>query len=407
VSTLTASFPDGESGATCPPGFIAMPGGFFLRGDTTAAAGADEKPSELHYMQSFCIETIEHRESTTGAFAVRKTWQQAHDACADLSASLTPADSTWLCTEAEWERACEGVTPDPPLVYGMQSEKNNSANIRFTCNIGTGDSVMALTPSLRDPTCISYEGALDMSGNLAEWVLDPYTSLYPATPDTLRRGTPHTAVTATSRRGFRGGHYLNSKETPALLLKRARCSNRDFATQSRPRAYAGCIDPASPQLVVTYATGTAPRCLPLPDTVPAGRVTSVSTARDSSQILLLLQGVAKPYVYQMPANPVYTGLKPVEAHLSTRTLAVVTFRNSVTLETVQDTLSAAEILNASQATLETVFNREAAPPWSVVKQGDVYAVQILYAHAQILPAPAKAHYSNTALGFRCCSRPRP
>ncbi len=410
VFTSSVDFPGTDSGLSCPSGFVAIPGGRFLRGDTTVTVStADEKPALTRYQQSYCIEQYEHRDESRD-FTTRKTWQEAYQTCSDLATTMTASDSTWLCTESEWERACEGSLPDVPLVYGMQSEKRSSTGVRYACNIGTGDSAMAKSPSLRDPECISYDGVNDLAGNLSEWVLDPYTlSGYPATSDTLARGIPHTAQTSSSRRGFRGTNYLNPTQSPAVLLARARCSNRDFATQSRPTPYPGCVS-KGPQLVVTYNnTAKPPRCLALPDTVPASRIAALYPARDSSQILLLLNGVAEPFVYKMPVDSVYiaSGLKPVSAQLSKQTLAVVTFKNASTLETVVDTLNAAELLNASQARQEAVFFREAAAPWSVVKVGGTYAVDILYAYVKTTNLPAKKYYSNAAMGFRCCSKPRP
>jgi formylglycine-generating enzyme required for sulfatase activity len=405
VSTTAAVFPGIDSASTCPSGFVAVPGGFFKLGDSVST---DEAPRVRRYMQSFCIEPYEHKDST-GAFATRKTWEQARDACSDLSASLTLADSTWLCTEAEWERACEGVENDVPLTYGMQSERVPGASVRYTCNVGTGDSTMAFSPSLRDPRCVSYDGVFDMAGNLAEWVLDPYAkSGYPATPDTLRRGVPHTPVTTASVRGFRGNYYLNPNESPTTLLSRARCSNRDYATQSRPLPYAGCIDSAGPQIAVTYAS-KPPRCLPLPGNIAAASVDTIVPALDSTKLLILLKGDASPRTYQMPLDTAYAhkGIRPATAGLTRQTLAIVTFVNAQTSATVTDTLNATELLGRSEAERALIFAREAAPPWSVAKSGGVYAIRYLYAHVQTRNAVAKAYYSNSAMGFRCCAKPRP
>lgn len=414
VSTLATRFPGADSALACPPGFVAVAGGRFLRGDTANLVSTpDEQPAIMLDAEPYCIEASEHRDAS-GAFATRVTWQQAHDICRDLSASMTPADSTWLCTEGEWERACEGAEPDVPLVYGMQSERLDPAGVRYTCNIGTGDSAMALDAALRDPACITYDGAYDMSGNLAEWVLDGHTlepgtltlAGYPETQDTvLRRGVPHTSPDAPGVvRGFRGSHYLNPNQSPSILLARARCSNRDYATQSRPQPFPGCVSAAGPQLVVTY-NGKPPRCLPLPDSIPAAQISQVSTARDSSQILILLQGQAQPVVYQMPPDTAYAQ-RPAGAELSRRTLAVVSFVNSETSETIIDTLNALEILNASPENRHLIFQREAAPPWSVATSGGEPVITYLYAHVQTRNLPAKAYYSNRVLGFRCCARPR-
>lgn len=410
VSTTAVTFPGADSAATCPPGFIAIPGGRFLFGDSTTAAGNDERPGVRRVAPSYCIEQTEHR-NTDGTFATRVTWQQAYETCRDMATtSLTPSDSTWLCTEAEWERACEGAEPDVPLLYGMQAESRSAIETRYACNISTGDSLMAKTAALRDPTCISYDGVLDLSGNLSEWVLDPYTDAYPATPDTLRRGVPHTTPTATSRRGFRGSNYLNPNEPPGVLLSRARCSNRNFAAQSRPRPLAGCVSENGPQLVVTYNDANKPaRCLPLPENIPAASIDTVIPAPDSSKLIILIRGVADRHMHTIPYDSNYAvpGLKPVSAGLTRQTIAIVTFQNALTSETIVDTLHATGLLNATPANQEAVFRREAAPPWSVVQSGGAYQITYRYAHIQTRSVPAKAYYSNAAMGFRCCSRPRP
>jgi len=410
VSTLAVPFPD-DSTATCPPGFVAIPGGRFLFGDTAAAAGVDERPGAWRIAPSYCIEALEHRNNA-GAFVTGVTWQQAHDACRDLSQSMTSADSTWLCTEAEWERACEGAQPDVPLAYGMQSERRFPGEVRYTCNIGTGDSAMAVNAALRDPSCISYDGVLDMSGNLSEWVLDPYTSAFPGSGDSvLTRGVPHTTPTSASVRGFRGNNYLSPVGvSPATQLARSRCSNRDYATQSRPRPFAGCVSDGNPLVAILYNnTSKPPRCLALPDSISPASVDTMIPARDSSTILVLRRGIAKPYEWKLPVdtNYVAAGLKPLTANLTRQTLAIVTFRNSETSQEIIDTLHAAELLNASAGNQDAVFKREAAAPWSAVKSGGVYQIAYRYAHVQTRNLAAKAYYSNPAMGFRCCSKPRP
>ncbi len=412
VSTLESAFSGADSGATCPPGFIPMPAGNFLLGDTSSAAGADERPSGFlpttpRHIGSYCIEPYEHADPVTGRFVNRVTWQQAYDMCA----ALDPAHNTRLCTEAEWERACKG-TQEPPLVYGIQSERQTPGEIRFSCNIGTGDSTMAFESSLRDPTCISHDGAFDMAGNLAEWVLDPYDSLsYRNAGDTLQPGVPLTSpYSAGARRGFRGYHYLNPLQPPSTLLRYARCSNRDYPVQPRPRPYQGCVDSTSPMLVVIYNNDTKPpRCLTLPDSLANRNITDVTPAADSSQIFVLLEGVVQPVIFQLPPDSVYTGpgLRPREALLTPLSLAIVTFENSETLETVIDTLDASELRNASESMLDAIFSREAAPPWSVRKENGNYAINYLYAYTRMRGVPARAYYSNAALGFRCCSDPVP
>jgi hypothetical protein len=225
ASTATVGFQGSDS--TCPTGFVPIPGGSFLLGDTGSMADADEKQPKQRFIGSFCIENYEHRDSA-GKFETHVSWQQAQETCAEIS----PDDSTHLCTETEWERACEG--PDsPPLRFGFQSENPANPNAVFSvCNVGTGDSDMATNQSLRNPICLTREGVFDMSGNLAEWVLDPYSSTaYSQTKDTLIPGAPLVTQTLTGTHGYRGGYYLNSHQpsttkpglpdtNPAQVLRR-------------------------------------------------------------------------------------------------------------------------------------------------------------------------------------------
>ncbi len=413
VSTRPVRFTGPESNSTCPAGFVAMPAGRFLLGDTSAEAESDERNGwRRRYIGSFCVEPHEHGDSTTGGFRSKVTWQQADQACRDLS----PSDSSHLCTEAEWERACEGIDSLTPLLYGVQSEKSNSGGVINICNIGTDDSAMAMTPSLRNPACLTYEGAFDLSGNLAEWVADRYdlTSPYGAytqAGDTLFPGTPLTPPAADSLHGFRGWHYLKDNISSAATLRLARCSNRDYPLQIRPRPYAGCLDTAQPQLVVLYGA-KPPRCLPIADSLVRRGITSVSLARDSTQILFFLAGLIQPFIYTLPvgtgADSIYAKARPSDDSLTRLKLAAVTFVNSQTGQIIPDTLDAVEMLrDTSQAALSIIFNREVSPPWVARQSGGRYEIRYLYAYSRLGGVPARPQYSNVALGFRCCSRPRP
>jgi hypothetical protein len=403
TSTLPAAFTGADAGATCPAGLIPVPAGRFTLG---SGLGGDEAPGTTgtRFLGAYCIEPYEHRTGgTSGPFQTKVTWEQARDICADLS----PSNGSHLCTEAEWERACEG-DPSASLVYGIQSEARYPQNVRDACNIGTNDSAMANNINLRDPTCLSYDGVFDMAGNFAEWVLDPYTpSGYPSTPDTLIVGQPLTTPSSTSEHVFRGTHYLNTNQTPAIMQSAGRCSNRDVPKLRRPKAFAGCTDAAHPRLVVTYAA-RPPRCFPLPDSLHARTITEVQPARDTNQVLILLENQRTPVVFTMPVDTAYRLQKPLDALMAPRALAVVTFVNAQTSEAIVDTLDATEMLAASEAGLSTLFAREVSPPWSVQKDGSgKYAINYLYAYAVSGIVPARKYYSNKIIGFRCCSNPIP
>jgi len=314
-----------NSTATCPSGYTPIPAATFQLGDTDGQGDPDELPAKHYFIKSFCIENYEHRDNT-GAFQIHMTWQQANAACE----SASPADSTHLCTEAEWERACKGPDPAPPLTYGYQAEDStNPGAMLNVCNIGTGDSIMAVTQSLRNPSCLTKEGAFDMPGNLAEWTQDAYSvnaySLAEAGSDTLYPGRPLVAPNDTGLHGFRGGYYLDTHLPTATTLHSARCSNRDYPTQIRPQVYPGCINPSQPLVALIYGNSLLPpRCLPIPDSLQGRSIDSVSPGADSNQIIFLIHGVAQPVIYTLPPNPSYDSSRPISAEFTPLALAAIT-----------------------------------------------------------------------------------
>ncbi len=402
VTTLPVRFSGADSADSCPPGFIPIPAGNFILGDTGADGDADEKPAASHYLGSYCIEPYEHKDST-GRFAAKVTWKTAEQTCA----AMAPADSSHLCTEAEWERACKG-SDSVALVYGVQSEQSDPNDLRFECNIGTGDSAMATTPALRNPVCLTTGGVYDMSGNLAEWTLDPYVAGdYAGQPDTLQPGVPLTTPSDTALHGYRGYFYLASSLSPAAMLHQARCSNRDYPAEVRPRPAPGCVDSARPMVAVLYNSPTNPvRCLPIPDSLWNRAIDTVSPSHDSSKVLFLLRGVDQPVSYAMPADTIYQGLRPTDVQLTTLTLAAVTFVNTETGVSIPDTLDAVEMLHdTSYAALTPILYRQIGPPWVPLEQNGQYVIHFLYAYSFLGTAPAQPQYANEVIGFRCCSLP--
>jgi hypothetical protein len=178
ASTLPVSFAVEESSLTCPPGFIPMPGKSIYLGDTSANAQSDERPAQGEngkirktFIASFCIEPQEHQEKN-GSFVPDVSWFQADSICK----SISPDDSTRLCSEAQWERACEGGD-SLSHIYGYQGDRMDPSYLLGECNQGTGDSVPAINAALRSKRCLTNEGVFDMPGEYSEWVLDVYDSL--------------------------------------------------------------------------------------------------------------------------------------------------------------------------------------------------------------------------------------
>jgi formylglycine-generating enzyme required for sulfatase activity len=413
IATLPVRFAGPDSLLSCPPGFIPIPGANFHLGDTSQVAQEDEgnrneRPIKKVYMRSFCIEPYEHRDAQ-GRFVTNVSWKDADSICQSISS----AHNTQLCSEAEWERACEGDTI--PLVHGIQSETDKPDLLQKVCNQATNDSLMALKYELRNRACLTKEGVYDLAGNFSEWVRDTYrASAYSAVKanDTLDHLTSFSA--AKDSLGFRGGNYLIP---PSMLISTAqnlaRCSNRDFAQQVRPKYRTECRDTTRPRLVVIYGPGLSNhRCLEMPDSLRNVRIADMLPARDtmkirdSLRILVFKDSSTQAIPLTFKEDTAFAVKKPLEVKFTPLALAAVEFVNSVTGDVIKDTLDALEMKDTTQATLEKIFRREAGSgSWSVRKENGRFQIRFIYAYTVMGTKPAQAYFSNRAIAFRCCSLP--
>lgn len=416
AATDSIRFAGGDSGLTCPPGFIPIPASEFQFGESSdeSSGDPDEKDKDGKArrvrMQSYCIEPYEHRDSS-GKFVTRVTWDEANQICQDLA----PNEKSQLCSEAQWERACEGFEADGPHPHGIQSE-NDASILQSKCNQGTGDSVMAMSFDLRNPVCLTNEGVFDMAGNLSEWVRDYYDSSGIAQlKDTVLghdfRFLQPASPVAPELHAFRGGNFLrNPNVSLASTQSLARCSNRDFPAQIRPKFRPDCVDSLHSQVAVVYGQGLDNfRCFPLPEHLQGAKVTDVFVhAGDSSWVKIFIEGKTTPDSAKIPQDTAFRGKKPLQVFMTPLSLAEVVFELVANPDSsITDILEASEMKFASESDLKRILDRESpSQAWTPRKVDGRYAIRKLYAHALTGTKPAKPYMASRVMGFRCCSLPR-
>jgi serine/threonine-protein kinase len=196
---------------------VFVPAGEFDMG--TADGGINEYPDHTVYLADFWIDQTEvtnsqyspcvraglcaphtHIESST------RPWYYGNQAFADypvIAVSWFDADAycQWagrrLPTEAEWEKAARGVDG---RVYPWGDAAPASARLNFNSNLGDTSAVSAY-PGDASP----YE-ALDLAGNVSEWVADLYLENYYASSPAENPAGPLFG----SLRVRRGGSWADS-----------------------------------------------------------------------------------------------------------------------------------------------------------------------------------------------------
>jgi formylglycine-generating enzyme required for sulfatase activity len=223
------------AGGPCPEGTVPVPAGTFTMGSDDGYA--DEKPQHQVKMSAFCIDRTEltvaaYRRCTkekrgalqctvpnTGGFC---NWDKTdRDAHPINCVSWIQADayckwaSAYLPSEAQWEYAARGTDgrkypwgnelPGPSLLNACGSECAAAHPGWHTMYKGD-DKWPETAPVGTYPAGASPFGALDMAGNVWEWVADWYAS-YPTEGKSIPEDPKGPDKSPESRQVTRGGGW--------------------------------------------------------------------------------------------------------------------------------------------------------------------------------------------------------
>lgn len=231
ILILTACNP--KSPADSPvPGMVAVPAGWFWMGANDGPKSS--RPQHRVYLDGYLIDQTEVTRAAFAEFIEVGSLQESSWDAAQLRSSpdLPVTGVMWqeaeaycrwadkrLPSEAEWEKAARGTgRRSYPWGNRWDAAKSN------TLESGIGDVV----PVGSYPEGASPYGALDLTGNAAEWVADSFDpEYYTYAPDHNPPG-PDIVMDHV----LRGGSYASPREHAAVYF-------RDSSHSARPNPRVG------------------------------------------------------------------------------------------------------------------------------------------------------------------------
>ncbi len=139
----------------CPSDMVYVPAGKFLMRWTGERYNGSTENSV--YTNHYCIDIYEF-PNIIGEYPRSANWTDAKKMCKEHKKKL--------CTEYEWQKACQG--PNNYLYpYGNEFDE-------YKCNTHTNNTPRKPVPIGSFPECVSGYGVHDMSGSLSEWVFNTW-----------------------------------------------------------------------------------------------------------------------------------------------------------------------------------------------------------------------------------------
>ena len=140
-----------------------------------------------------------------------------------------------LCSEAEWEKAARG-TDERRFPWGNENPTCQLAAISENgSGCGTGSTMQVGS----FPLGVSPYGAMDMSGNVSEWVQDWYRTTYDGAPTDGSAWEDSPWDLANSYRVMRGGDFDCKGQVIRDVEQPLRSTSRSFLSPSLAMGYLG------------------------------------------------------------------------------------------------------------------------------------------------------------------------